>query len=164
MILCVYFLFIWTLLPCILVWHLAPQYFIKVFLSLCSHSHIGPLEKPKCFEDASRSCLWSFCVRLKMETRQMGFLFLDYTCKVIQNIQWGKGARWPRLLLSFTNFVSVKWTWLRGRPDYVTAGREPFINERRMVLGILVHWYPQLTLCVCVCERQSLWQYYREPL
>lgn len=50
-------------------------FFINVFINLCSHSDIGLLEKPKCFEDASRSWLWSFCVQLKMETRQMGFYF-----------------------------------------------------------------------------------------
>lgn len=92
-----------------------------------------------------------------------GYLFLDYTCKMIQNIQWGKGARWPRLQLSFTKFVSVKWTWLRGRPDYVT-GLEPFINETHDPrdsgsLAPTSHF-----MCVCVWEKDSLWQYYREPL
>lgn len=146
--------------------HLAPQYFtirIKVFFNLCSRSHIGLLEEPECFEDASWSCLWSFCVQLKMETRQMGIYFWITHAKMIQNIQWGKGARWPRLQLSFTKFVSVKWTWLRGRPDYVT-GLEPFINETHDPrdsgsLAPTSHF-----MCVCVWEKDSLWQYYREPL
>lgn len=65
----------------------------NVFSSCVSRSRISLLDKPKCFEDVSWSCLWSFCVQPKMEMRQMGFLFLDYTYKMIQNMQWSEGAR-----------------------------------------------------------------------
>lgn len=67
---------------------------LEDFLSLCSPSHISALERSQMFGGceltAPLKCF--FHAQLKMET-QKGFLFLDYRCKMIQNMQCGKGAR-----------------------------------------------------------------------
>lgn len=66
-------------------------------------------------------------VRLKIEMLWVG-LFLEYTFKTIQNIQWSKGEHWPWLHLSFINFLSVKWAlsertaWLCNRSRAIHKG------------------------------------------
>lgn len=143
--------------------HKASQHFpVFLFKPVQSPSH-QPAWETQMFGGCELKLPLIFLCAAKNGKASDGFLFLDYTCKVIQNIGWGEGARWPRLLLPFTNFVSAKWTWLRGRPDYITRP-ESFINETHdpRDSGSLVptsHF-----VCVCVRQRWSLWQYYRELL
>lgn len=118
--------------------------------------------QPDVFRTLSSNCFWSISVLLQMEAWRRSFylffflcLFLDYTCKAIQNIQRGsQGARRPPLLPSFTNFVPLKWTWLRGRNWLCNVEQPSHSWMRRMILVILVHWYAHLPASVRVRGRE----------
>lgn len=60
--------------------------FVKVILNLCIPGHIRLLERLGCFEDVSWSCLWSFCVQLKIKTASDGFFYF-----------WITHAKWFRI-------------------------------------------------------------------
>lgn len=74
-------------------------------------------------------------------------LFLDYTFKMIQNIQWGKGEHWPWLHLSFINFLSVKWALSERTAGLCNGSRAIHKGETRS----LWFWFTSTHLPFCVC-------------
>lgn len=141
-----------------------------VCVCVCSPSPIRLLEAPGCFEDVKLKLLLIFLCAAKNGNASGEVLFLDYTCKAIQNIQWGRGARGPRLLPSFTNFVSVKWTWLWGRAWLCNGTRAIHECDAWSSWFWFTGTHILLQMCVCVCVldvvsvRDSLWRHDREPL
>lgn len=112
-------------------------------LSLCSH--IGLLYKSRCFWGWAEAA-FDLCVRLKIEVLWVG-LFLEYTFKMIQNIQWSKGEHWPSLHLSFINFLSVQWARSERRAWLRNGSRAIHKGETRS----LRFWFTGTHLSVRVC-------------
>lgn len=88
---------------------------------------------------------FDLCVRPKIEMLWVG-LFLGYTFKMIQNIQWSKGEHWPWLHLSFINFLSVKWT-LSERTAWL-YNRSRAIHRETLSLWF---WFSGTHLSFCLC-------------
>ena len=127
--------------------------FIKVILNLCVPGHISLLERLGCFEDASWSCLWSFCVQLKIKSASDGFFIFGLHMQ--SDSEYPMRRRSPLAsAATFIHKLCLSEVDLIERMAWLCKGTRAIHKWDAWSSGF---WFTGtqsslfLSLCVCVC-------------